>query len=78
MPSKNGSTRAHALVRLQLDAPIPDDESLLKLQEQAADYVREAKLRDPSENNELISTVVDAVARDYFQHANRKQRRRTR
>jgi len=30
--------------------------------------------RDPSEPNELISTVLDEVARDYFRHAIRKQR----
>ncbi len=41
MPSRNESTRAHA--RLQLETPLPDDVNLLKLQEQAADYVREAK-----------------------------------
>jgi hypothetical protein len=41
-----------------------------------ADYVREAKHRDPSEPNELISTVLDEVARDYFRHhAILKQRR---
>ena len=54
--------------------PIYDDASLHKLQEQVADYVREAKHRDPSEPNELISTVLDEVARDYFRHAIRKQR----
>jgi len=32
------------------------------------------KHRDPSEPNELISTVLDDVARDYFRHAIRKQR----
>jgi hypothetical protein len=47
------------------------------LQDQAADYIREAKRREPSENNELVSTVVDAVARNYFEHAVRKQQRRT-
>ena len=64
MPSRNETARAHA--RLQLETPISDDANLLKLQEQVADYVREAKRRDPTEPNELISTVIDAVARDYF------------
>ena len=72
MPSRNESARART--RLQLETPIFEDASLLKLQEQAADYVREAKHRDPSEPNELISTVLDEVARDYFRHAIRKQR----
>jgi hypothetical protein len=73
MPSRNETARAHA--RLQLETPISDDANLLKLQEQVADYVREAKRRDPTEPNELISTVIDAVARDYFRHAIRKHRR---
>jgi hypothetical protein len=76
MPARNESTRAVA--RLQLETPISDDASLLKLQEQAADYVREAKRRAPSEPDELVSSVLDAVARDYFRHAIEKQRRRTR
>jgi hypothetical protein len=54
------------------------DASLLKVQEQAADYVREAKRRAPSEPDELVSSVLDAVARDYFRHAVKKQRTRTR
>ena len=74
MSSRNESARA--LARLQLETPISDDASLPKLQEQVADYVREAKHRDPSEPNELISTVLDEVARDYFRHhAILKQRR---
>jgi len=76
MPSRNESTRATA--RLQLETPISDDASLLKLQEQAADYVREAKRRAPSEPDELVSSVLDAVARDYFRHAIKKQRMRVR
>jgi hypothetical protein len=73
MPSRNESTRAQA--RLQLETPISDDASLLRLQGQAADYVREAQRRDPSEPADLVCSVVDAVARDYFRHAVRKQRR---
>ena len=76
MPSRNEATCAYA-ARLQLEkTPISDDANLLKLQEQAATYLYEAKRRDASEPDELISTVVDAVARDYFRHAIRKQRRR--
>ena len=76
MPSRNESTRA--IARLQLETPISDDASLLKLQEQASEYVREAKRRAASEPDELVSSVVDAVARDYFRHAIEKQRRRAR
>jgi hypothetical protein len=64
MPSRNESARA--LARLELEAPISDDANLLNLQKQVEDFVREAKRRDPSEPNELVSTVVDTAARDYF------------
>jgi hypothetical protein len=76
MPPRNESARAHA--RLQLDTPISDDANLLNLQKQVEDFVREVKHRDPSEPNELISTVVNTVARGYFRHAILKQRRRAR
>jgi len=76
MPSRNESTRAAA--RLQQEAPISDDASLLEVQQQAAEYVREAKRRAPAEPDELVSSLLDAVARDYFRHAVRKQRKRTR
>jgi hypothetical protein len=75
MPSRKET--ALALERLQLAAPISDDASLLKLEEYVAEYVREAKRRDVQQPNELISTVVDAVAHDYFRHVFRKQIRRS-
>jgi hypothetical protein len=55
-------------VRLELST----DADLLELQEQAAAYVREARRRSASQSDELISTVIDAVARDYFRCAIRK------
>ena len=73
MPSRNESARAR--VGLKLEMPISDDADLLNLQKQVEDFVREAKRRDPSEPNELVSTVLDMVARDYFRHAILKQRR---
>jgi hypothetical protein len=73
MPSRNESARA--LARLQLETPISNDANLLSLQKQVEDFVREARRRDPSEPNELVSTVVDTVARAYFRHAILKQRR---
>ena len=73
MPSRNESARS--LARLQLETPISDNANLLNLQKQIEDLVREAKRRDPSEPNELVSTVVDTIARDYFRHAILKQRR---
>jgi hypothetical protein len=75
MPSRNESARARE--RLQLEAPLFEDANLSKLQEQAADYVREAKRRDASEPEVLVSSALDAIARAYFRHAIRKRRRRT-
>ena len=74
MPSRNECERARA--RLQRETPILDDASLLVLQEQAAEYVRESKHRDASEPDELIASVIDAVARGYFQHGLRKKLQR--
>jgi hypothetical protein len=54
------------------------------LDEEVAEYVREAKRRDALGSDELVAAVVDAVARKYFQHILRKKsrlapfRRRTR
>ena len=74
MPSRNEFARARA--RLQLETPISSDEDLLKLQDQAVEYIGEAKRRDPAGTNELVSSVIDAVARDYVGHVVQKQRRR--
>jgi hypothetical protein len=73
MPSRSELTRGCA--RLPLEKTISDDADLLKLQGQAAEFVREAKRRDPSEPDELAFTVVDAVARFYFGHLIGKQER---
>jgi hypothetical protein len=78
MPSRTetaGRARARTRARLELEAiPISDDADLLKLKDQAEEFLREAKRRDPSQPDELISTVVDAVSRKYFRSAIRKQR----
>jgi hypothetical protein len=76
MPSRNECARARA--RLHLETPISNDANLLNLQKRVEDFVREAKRRDSSEPNQLVSTVVDTVARDYFRHAILKQRWRVR
>ena len=67
---------ARARERLQLETPISDDADLLKLQDQAVEYISQAKRRDPAGPNELVSSVIDAVARDYVGHVIQKQRRR--
>jgi len=73
MPLRRESTRARE--RLQSATPICDDASLLKLGEEVAEYMREAKRRVGPD--ELVSTVVDAVARNYFRHILLKQTRVT-
>jgi hypothetical protein len=76
MPSRNENARARARTRLQFETPISGDEDLLSLQDQAVEYISEAKRRDPAGPNELVSSVIDAVARDYVGHVIQKQRRR--
>ena len=72
MPSGRDTVRA----RLEAETPISNDMDLIKLQEQAEEYVRAAKHRDPSGPNELVSSVVDAIARNYAAHIIQKQQRR--
>jgi hypothetical protein len=78
MPSRTetaGHARARIRARHELETmPISDDADLLKLQDQAEDFLREAKRRNPSEPDELISTIIDAVSRNYFHYAVRKKR----
>jgi len=71
MPSRRESTRARE--RLRLATPICDDATLAELEEEVAEYLREAKRRDALQPDEIFSTVVDAVARSYFRHIDRKQ-----
>ena len=66
-----------AFERLRLVTPVCDDASLVKLEEDVAEYLREAKRRDASGSDELISTVVEMVARKYFRHMLVKQARVT-
>jgi hypothetical protein len=82
MRSRNETMRAFE--RLRSATPICGDASLVKLEEDVAEYLREAKRRDALGPDELISTVLDRVARKYFRHILLKQagvtplRRRTR
>jgi hypothetical protein len=71
MPSRNETMRAFE--RLRLVTPVCDDASLVKLEEDVAEYLREAKRRDASGPDGLISTV----ARKYFRHILLKQTRVT-
>ena len=75
MPSRSEIMRARD--RLQSATPICDDASLLKLDEEVAECLREAKRDDHSRPDELVSTVVDGVARSYFSYILQKQARVT-
>ena len=74
MSSRKETMRAHE--RLQL-AAICDDASLMGLKEEVAEFLREAKRRDELAPEEIVSTVVDVVARKYFRHILRQQARVT-
>jgi hypothetical protein len=73
MPSRNETMRARE--RLQSATPICDDASLAQLEEDVADFWREAKRCDASGPDELISTVLDKASRKYFRHLLLKQAR---
>ena len=75
MPSRNEIMRARD--RLHSATPICDDASLLKLDEEVSECVREVKRGDHVGPDELVSTVVDGVARSYFSYILRKQARVT-
>ena len=70
----HSSRKERARARPLLEAPISDNADIAKLEKQAADYLVEAQRRvSPAVG---ITDVLDAVARDYFAHAVRKERRR--
>jgi len=69
--------RSAAFERLRLATPICDDASLMKLEEDVTEYLREARRRDASGPDGLISTALERVARKYFQHILLKQSRVT-
>lgn len=66
--------RARARSLLETRYPVPEDE-FHRLRELAIDYVREAERLEAESrgrvpaSEELISTALDAIARDYFARA---------
>ena len=73
---RSDRARARATNLLATIYPVPDDPEIHRLGELAVDYIREAerleaeyKGRAVAESDELISTALDAVARDYFVRA---------
>jgi hypothetical protein len=76
MPSRK--EYQNASTRLQREMPISADTSLLELQQQAADFVRHSKRLHATESDDLVASVFDALARDYFRHVVRKKLRTAR
>jgi hypothetical protein len=73
MSSRNENVRAQARAKLERQTPIADDASLLPLQVEVAAIISEAKRRDPSGTDELVSSAIDEIARAYFRHAVRRR-----
>jgi hypothetical protein len=71
MSTQSERSSARARARLQQETPIADDASLLAWKEEAAAIVRDATIRSGSD--ELLSTVLDEVARSYFRHVRRRR-----
>ncbi|HTF77259.1 MAG TPA: hypothetical protein VK620_23575 [Bradyrhizobium sp.] len=69
------SERARAKDLLATVYPVPEDVEFRRLRELAIDFVQEAERREAEkrgravESDELISTALDAVARDCFKRA---------
>jgi hypothetical protein len=64
MPSRNETMRAFE--QLRLATPVCDDASLVKLEEDVAEYLREANRRDALGPDELISAVVERAHVNIF------------
>jgi hypothetical protein len=72
---RSDRARARARDLLATVYPIPDDAEFRRLRELAMDYIQEAERLEAEdrgrmlESDELISTALDAVARDFFARA---------
>jgi hypothetical protein len=72
---RNDRARVRARDLLATAYPIPDDVEFQRLRELAVEYVREAERLEAEDkgrvakSDELISSALDAVARDYFKRA---------
>jgi hypothetical protein len=69
---RSDRTRARARDVLETRYPVPEDAD--RLRELAIDYVREAERLEqskgrPVQSDELLSSALDAIARDYFARA---------
>jgi hypothetical protein len=77
--SRSDHARARAHHLLAQIAPLPDDAEVQRLRELSMDYIREAERIEKEgiatrESSEQISTVLDAIARDFFARALNQRR----
>ena len=72
---RSDRARARARDLLATVYPAPDDAEFRRLRELAVEYIQEAERLEAEtrgrvlESDEMISTALDAVARDYFARA---------
>ena len=72
---RSDRARARARDLLATVYPAPDDAEFSRLRELAVDYIQEAERLEAEsrghvlESDEMISSALDAVARDYFARA---------
>ncbi len=72
---RSDRARARARDLLATVYPAPEDAEFHRLRELAVDYIQEAERLEAEsrgrvlESDEMISTALDAVARDYFARA---------
>ena len=72
---RSDRARARARDLLATVYPAPDDAEFRRLRELAVDYIQEAERLEAEsrghvlESDEMISSALDAVARDYFARA---------
>ena len=72
---RSDRARARARDLLATVYPAPNDAELRRLRELAVDYIQEAERLEAEsrghvlESDEMISSALDAVARDYFARA---------
>ncbi len=76
MLSHRERERARAQARLQAETPAPnDDDSLVRVQVEAKDIVREAKGRFSKSSKELAEIAINDIGRSYYRYLLRRRGR---
>jgi len=69
MPSPKERDRARAKTRLQAETPLPlDDRTLLKMEKEAAAFLREAVARNPPRSTGPVDSAINDVSRSYYSY----------